>query len=166
MNVKGNHHESSTNGRMIQAYTSYFQISELQSELYSSWSRQNMELSLLFSNTGNMECCIIFMIIMQYSNTQKITYCITISPQKGGLGALILQRKPLGRFVAGSSFCRGLGRQKSDLALQNGDTQPPQVIFWDNHFFMCKTFLFDLLCLAMLVWLLLFDQFLKLELIA
>ena len=86
MNVKGNHHESSTNGRMIQAYTSYFQISELQPELYSSWSRQNMELSLLFSNTGNMECCIIFMIIMQYSNTQKITYCITISPQKRGVG--------------------------------------------------------------------------------
>ena len=36
--------------------------------------------------------------------------------------------------MAGSSFCRGLGRQKSDLALQNGDTQPPQVIFWDNVF--------------------------------
>ena len=34
--------------------------------------------------------------------------------------------------MAGSSFCTGLGRQKSDLALQNGDTQPPQVIFWDN----------------------------------
>ena len=32
--------------------------------------------------------------------------------------------------MAGSSFCRGLGPQKSDLALQNGDTQPPQVIFW------------------------------------
>ena len=32
--------------------------------------------------------------------------------------------------MAGSSFCRGLGPPKSDLALQNGDTQPPQVIFW------------------------------------
>ena len=31
--------------------------------------------------------------------------------------------------MAGSSFCRGLGPPKSDLALQNGDTQPPQVIF-------------------------------------
>ena len=52
-----------------------------------------------------------------------------VHPKKKGLGTLILQRKPLARFVAGSSFCRGLGSQKSILALQNGDTQSPQVIF-------------------------------------
>ena len=34
------------------------------------------------------------------------------------------------------SFCRGLGPQKPDLALQNGDTQPPQVIFWGYSFWI------------------------------
>ena len=42
-----------------------------------------------------------------------------------GVGWPDFVEKTLARFVAGSSFCRGLGPQKPDLALQNGDTQPP-----------------------------------------
>ena len=52
------------------------------------------------------------------------------APKKSGLGALILQRKHLATCLAGSSFCKGLRPQKPDLALQNGNTQPPQCNIW------------------------------------
>ena len=41
--------------------------------------------------------------------------------------------------MAGSSFCRDLGAPKSGLALQNGDTQPPYVIFWGDLFIHLST---------------------------
>ena len=76
--------------------------------------------------------------------TDAIMNGIEGSNPKAALFSLANQRRDvmMTRFLDAWDFdryshlCRGLGPQKSGLALQNGDTQPPQVIFWEDVFSM------------------------------
>ena len=60
----------------------------------------------------------------------------TCTKKKGWAPWFCRENSLLDLWQVPHSFCRGLGPQKSDLALQNGDTQPPQVIFWGYSFWI------------------------------